>query len=229
MSIDQNVSHPSYYGGKDDPYETIKVIDAWGLDKNFCLGNVIKYISRAGKKDGNSLLQDLMKAQFYLNYEVEKLHKYESFQSLLSKVRSSEPLPPIPLEEIRKGTQFVIDWLAKHSDEPLTAPDTNSTDHGSGHGKKYNCQPDECSTCKYSDTSDYEDCDSRTCLEDDDCGVRTIDVPDDVKAAIDKVADYFIDSDTYELGFSDDGDALLIAPADYDWDEWEDDDDEECD
>lgn len=71
MSIDQNVSHPSHYGGKDDPYETIKVIDAWGLDKSFCLGNVIKYISRAGKKDGNSLLQDLMKAQFYLNYEVE--------------------------------------------------------------------------------------------------------------------------------------------------------------
>ncbi len=72
MSIDQNVSHPSHYGGKDDPYETIKVIDAWGLDKSFCLGNVIKYISRAGKKDVNKYIEDLKKAKFYLDYEIAK-------------------------------------------------------------------------------------------------------------------------------------------------------------
>ena len=77
MSIEQNVNHPAYYGGRDNPYETIKVIEAWGLDDNFDLGNTIKYISRAGKKDKACLLQDLMKAQFYLNHEVEKLHKYD--------------------------------------------------------------------------------------------------------------------------------------------------------
>ncbi len=45
---DKNVQHPVHYGGADNLYEAIKVIEAWELD--FCLGNVLKYISRAGKK-----------------------------------------------------------------------------------------------------------------------------------------------------------------------------------
>ena len=43
------INNPIHYGGKENVYETIKVIDNWELD--FLLGNVIKYISRAGKKD----------------------------------------------------------------------------------------------------------------------------------------------------------------------------------
>jgi len=65
------VDHPSYYGGEDNPYEAIKVIDAWGLD--FCLGNVAKYISRAGKKDPKKKKEDLSKAMFYLKHEIEKI------------------------------------------------------------------------------------------------------------------------------------------------------------
>jgi hypothetical protein len=42
------VSHPAHYGG-DAPYEAIKVIEAWEL--GFHLGNTVKYICRAGKKD----------------------------------------------------------------------------------------------------------------------------------------------------------------------------------
>lgn len=42
------VNHPSHYGGADNPYEAIKVVEAWDL--GFCLGNTVKYISRAGKK-----------------------------------------------------------------------------------------------------------------------------------------------------------------------------------
>ncbi len=71
--VDQNVQHPIYYGGADDPYEAIKVIEAWNL--GFHLGNTVKYISRAGKKDGNSATQDLIKALFYLNREIELLEK----------------------------------------------------------------------------------------------------------------------------------------------------------
>ena len=41
------VNHPSHYGGEDNPYEAIKVIDAWDLDKDFYLGNAVKYLSRA--------------------------------------------------------------------------------------------------------------------------------------------------------------------------------------
>lgn len=38
------VNHPPHYGGEDDPYEVIKVIEAWDLD--FHSGNAIKYIAR---------------------------------------------------------------------------------------------------------------------------------------------------------------------------------------
>lgn len=63
------VNHPSHYGGVDNPYEAIKVIEAWGL--GFCLGNTVKYIARAGKKD--AVLQELKKAQWYLQREISKL------------------------------------------------------------------------------------------------------------------------------------------------------------
>lgn len=69
----EQVNHPVHYGG-DTTYEVIKVIEAWGLDTNFCLGNTVKYIARAGKKDPY-LLQDLKKAQWYLNREIAKLEK----------------------------------------------------------------------------------------------------------------------------------------------------------
>ncbi len=62
------VDHPAHYGGAGNPYEAIKVIEAWGL--GFCLGNTVKYIARAGKKDAT--LQDLKKARWYLDREISK-------------------------------------------------------------------------------------------------------------------------------------------------------------
>ena len=67
----EQVNHPSHYGGAENPYEAIKVINAWEL--NFELGNTVKYISRAGKKDPNKKIEDLEKAMWYLNYEINKL------------------------------------------------------------------------------------------------------------------------------------------------------------
>ena len=58
------VDHPSHYGGADDPYEAIKVIEAWGC--GFNLGNAVKYIRRAGDKDPETEIQDLDKAIWYL-------------------------------------------------------------------------------------------------------------------------------------------------------------------
>jgi hypothetical protein len=66
-----NVDHPQHYGGKDDPYEAIKVIEAWAL--GFNLGNTVKYISRAGKKDPAKVLEDLQKARWYLDREIQIL------------------------------------------------------------------------------------------------------------------------------------------------------------
>lgn len=70
------VNHPSHYGGSENVYETIKVIEAWNLE-DFCLGNTIKYISRAGKKHESKegIIEDLKKAQFYLNRKISNLEK----------------------------------------------------------------------------------------------------------------------------------------------------------
>jgi hypothetical protein len=66
---DEKVNHPAYYGGESNPYEAIKVVEAWKL--NFSLGNVVKYISRAGKK--GDILEDLKKARWYLDREIANL------------------------------------------------------------------------------------------------------------------------------------------------------------
>lgn len=65
---EKNSSHttPEHY--KLDP-EPIAVIKAWDL--GFCLGNVIKYIARAGHKAGESRDSDLHKAMEYLRMELE--------------------------------------------------------------------------------------------------------------------------------------------------------------
>lgn len=59
------INRPSHYceGWK---YETIDVIEAWGLGVN--LGNALKYVSRAGRKEDT--VKDLEKAIWYLNREV---------------------------------------------------------------------------------------------------------------------------------------------------------------
>jgi hypothetical protein len=67
----ETVNHPQHYGGADNLYEAIKVIEAWRL--SFNLGNVVKYVSRAGKKCG--YIEDLEKARFYLNREIENAKK----------------------------------------------------------------------------------------------------------------------------------------------------------
>lgn len=67
------VCGPAHYGGDKNPYEAIKVIEAWGL--GFCLGNLVKYVARHGKKPGASALEDLKKARYYLDREIASLAK----------------------------------------------------------------------------------------------------------------------------------------------------------
>lgn len=66
------------YVGEDNPYEAIKVIEAWDL--GFCLGNCVKYIARAGKKTlgrrgsiKDLTIEDLKKARWYLEREISRL------------------------------------------------------------------------------------------------------------------------------------------------------------
>lgn len=73
--MEDMVNHPAHYGGRDDPYEVIKVIEAWELDRDFYLANAVKYIARAGKKDQAKEIEDLEKAVFYLRYKIGRLRK----------------------------------------------------------------------------------------------------------------------------------------------------------
>lgn len=66
-----SINHPKHYGGKDNPYEVIKIIEAHNL--NFGLGNVFKYVLRSGKK--GDALQDLEKAKWYLEREINNLKR----------------------------------------------------------------------------------------------------------------------------------------------------------
>ena len=81
------VNHPSHYclGG----IEVLDAIEAWELP--YHLGNVVKYVARAGKKNSSTYLQDLKKAQFYLNRFISKLDfKQEASRGLLGAKRREE-------------------------------------------------------------------------------------------------------------------------------------------
>lgn len=60
----ERVNHPAHYGGAHDPFEAIKIIEAYGMGFSFCLGNALKYICRAPHK--GSEREDLRKASWYL-------------------------------------------------------------------------------------------------------------------------------------------------------------------
>ena len=64
----ETVNHPNHYIGTRQ-YEPVDIIRDWEL--NFNLGNAVKYISRAGRK--GSAKEDLLKAVFYLNHEINNL------------------------------------------------------------------------------------------------------------------------------------------------------------
>lgn len=65
----EQVNHPSHY--TDGKIEVIDFIEDKEL--GFHLGNSIKYISRAGKKDPNKEIEDLDKALWYLQRRIQNL------------------------------------------------------------------------------------------------------------------------------------------------------------
>lgn len=71
---DDAVHHPSHYA--NGRFEVIDIIeDQLGVDglRGFCLGNTLKYICRAGKKDKTKTLEDLEKAEWYLHHFIERM------------------------------------------------------------------------------------------------------------------------------------------------------------
>jgi hypothetical protein len=64
----EKINHPNHY--QSEKMEAIEVIEAYNL--NFSLGSAVKYILRAGKKPGESSIEDLKKAIWYLEREVKR-------------------------------------------------------------------------------------------------------------------------------------------------------------
>lgn len=69
ITTNNNVSHPSHY--TDGNIEVIDFITDKFDTKSFCLGNAIKYISRAGKKSNE--VEDLRKAIWYINHYIDTI------------------------------------------------------------------------------------------------------------------------------------------------------------
>ena len=65
------VNNPSHYTSGN-----IEVIDFIEDKKlGFCLGNVVKYVARAGKKDPSKEIEDLKKAEWYLKRRIKELEE----------------------------------------------------------------------------------------------------------------------------------------------------------
>lgn len=73
------INHPSHYT-EGRKYETIEVIEDWGL--SYRLGNAVKYISRAGRKDPAKTVEDLRKSLWYIEREIAALEGARSPYSM---------------------------------------------------------------------------------------------------------------------------------------------------
>ena len=69
------VNHPSHY--TDGKIEVIEYIEDKGF--GYCLGNAIKYISRAGKKDPAKEVEDLRKAVWYIERRIRELEEVKAY------------------------------------------------------------------------------------------------------------------------------------------------------
>lgn len=66
-----NINHPSHYKNHPSGIECIQITE----HMNFCLGNAVKYIWRAGLK--NDVIEDLQKADWYIRREIDRRKKQD--------------------------------------------------------------------------------------------------------------------------------------------------------
>ena len=74
-----NIEKPSHYQLEGlEPYESIDVIRAVLGEQGFryfCHGNTLKYLIRAGKKDGEADIKDYKKSRVYLDWLIESVEE----------------------------------------------------------------------------------------------------------------------------------------------------------
>lgn len=112
------INNPSHYAA-GRKYETIDVIEDWEL--SYRLGNSVKYISRAGRKDPAKIIEDLKKSRWYLDREIAylegKLEPYSvTYEDVLEDYAACAA----------EGYDFHLDYGNRDVDEqPLSHWDTD--------------------------------------------------------------------------------------------------------
>ena len=74
MATDQpgnNPINPDHYQGFSNGAEVINITE----NLNFCRGNAVKYLARAGRKDQAKTIEDLEKASWYITREINRIKK----------------------------------------------------------------------------------------------------------------------------------------------------------
>ena len=69
MKTKEAVNHPSHYNSDTSGVECIDIVK----HRNFCVGNAIKYLWRAGLKSESTQIEDLEKAKWYIDCEIQRL------------------------------------------------------------------------------------------------------------------------------------------------------------
>jgi hypothetical protein len=69
--VNDNVNKPPHYTGFSNNAEVIDITE----NLSFNRGNVVKYVSRAGRKDASTELEDLLKAAWYLQREIDRVSR----------------------------------------------------------------------------------------------------------------------------------------------------------
>lgn len=76
MTNTDNVNHPAHYESSRIVIEPIDLCECF----DFCIGNALKYLLRAGKKEGNSEEQDLAKARWYLKRALNRKNRPDVYR-----------------------------------------------------------------------------------------------------------------------------------------------------
>lgn len=85
------VNHPKHYTSHPSGVECIQVTE----HMNFNLGNAVKYLWRAGLKDQAVTVQDLEKARWYIDREIQRVKTAEALRGVpFQDVPPSPPAPP---------------------------------------------------------------------------------------------------------------------------------------
>ncbi len=119
------IAHPPHYNaGK---IEVIEAIEDWKL--TYHRGNAVKYIARAGKKDPAKECEDLQKAVWYLNREIEKLTAAKEGRDPIK----PNDMNPQVMESIAKGQLVMLCPVCKcvkpaTTSAPISAIGASSSD-----------------------------------------------------------------------------------------------------